>query len=43
MLNGKGILKFFAMVLLVMIGIFVVKKLTAKFNIPVVSAVAEAV
>lgn len=43
MLNGKGILKFFAMVLLVMVGIFVVKKLTAKFNIPVVSSVAEAV
>jgi hypothetical protein len=42
-MTGKTILKFFAMVLLVMLGIFIIKAAAAKFNIPVVSNVAAAV
>jgi hypothetical protein len=40
---GKAILKFFGMILLVMVGIYGVKMLTKKVNIPVVSAIAEQV
>jgi hypothetical protein len=36
-------MKFFAMILLVMLGIYGVKMLTKKVNIPVVSAIAEQV
>lgn len=43
MLNAQGILKFVVMVLLVMIGIFAVKFVAKKYNIPVVSTVAEGV
>jgi hypothetical protein len=40
---GKAILKFFAMILLVMVGIYGVKMIAKKVNIPVVSAIAEQV
>lgn len=40
-LNSIG--KFFVMVVLVMIGIYAVKMATKKFNIPVLSTVAEEV
>lgn len=41
--NANSLVKFFVMVLLVMLGIFAVKFAAKKFNIPVLSTVAEGV
>ena len=43
MVNFKGIGSYVVMILLVMVGIFAVKWAAKKWNIPVVSAVAEGV
>jgi hypothetical protein len=43
MVNMKGIGSYVIMILLVMVGIFAVKWAAKKWNIPVVSTVAEGV
>ena len=43
MFNLKSVGSYLVMILLVMLGIFAVKKAAAKWNIPVVSAVAAEV
>jgi len=43
MINAKSITSYVVMILLVMVGIFAVKWAAKKWNIPVVSAVAEGV
>jgi hypothetical protein len=40
---SNEVVKYFVMILLVMIGIFVVKKVAQKYNIPGVSTLAEGV
>lgn len=41
--NVNSLIRFFAMVLLVMIGIYAVKWASRKWNIPLISKVAEEV
>lgn len=42
-MNAKSLVKFFAMVLLVMVGIYIIKFAAKKVNIPVISNIAEEV
>jgi uncharacterized protein YxeA len=42
-MSGKSILSYVIMILIVMVGIYAVKKVAAGKNIPLVSAVAEGV
>lgn len=43
MVSVKGIVKFFVMIFLVIIGVFVVKKVFTKFNVPVISGMVQEV